>query len=368
MASLTIPSNYEIKDKEGKELIRLKAAFSGQKGWIYDEFGNKLQNIINSRGNDAVFYQLLKQLYDCKPTYIYDTVSRGTEEITMPYLCIIGTATPSCLKPIVTKNGGVFDDGMFPRISFIVPPKGSYKTQLAPNEKYIVPDQITQTLIKWHYRLGIPECRIVNTQEQEELLKQALGSGKKKHNHNLPLYDIQKGNLPQQEVKMPDDVFKALEAYNTEIIRIANDSANNLDDRFKSAYNRLPEKALRIAALLASLDNNEQMDMRHWGRGQQIAEQLRRDYHELIAQLYGNESPSSYGAIEDLIVKYLARKQPGVYVKPRELFENVRPLKEIGTPEIRKMCNELVDADPKNYLREGTGKDVAFALKAGAKK
>jgi glutamine synthetase adenylyltransferase len=50
-------------------------------------------------------------------------------------------------------------------------------------------------------------------------------------------------------------------------------------------YGRFPEKALRIAALFASLGNSSIIDLNHWARAQQIVERWRRNLHELYNQV-----------------------------------------------------------------------------------
>lgn len=368
MAKPSIPNNYAQLSDERKEYIRLKAAFSGQKGWLYDEFGNKLSNIIDTRGPEALLYQLLKRLYDCKERYEAATISRGEDDIDMPSLSIIGTATPSCLEPIITKHKKVFDDGFFARIAFVVPPKNSYKTQIAPNEQYVVPSDIIHALTSWHLRLGLPECDIVDTQEREEQLQEVYGDEKKKGKQpkELKPFEITKGELPQAPMSIPSDVYRAYEAYDTEMTITANNPANSLDNKFKSTYGRFPEKALRIAALLASLDNNGRLEMRHWARGQQVTEHWRKDYHELIAQLHSGEAAANYGQIEDLIINFLkrkARQEPGAFFSARDITQSHRTLREtVGTKKVREALNELADSEPKTYLQSGTGKQIKYRM------
>ena len=111
MAGGELPKNWETMSEGDRDRFLQKEAFSGQRGWIYDEFGNKLQEIVQARGYMAIMYALLKQLYDCKKKFEYDTMSGDNRYIEMPYLSICGTATPACLKPIAQKNSAVWFDG-----------------------------------------------------------------------------------------------------------------------------------------------------------------------------------------------------------------------------------------------------------------
>jgi hypothetical protein len=340
MTGESVPRNYAAKDTDGKEYIRLKMAFAGQRGWLYDEFGNKLQEIITAKGHNAYFYALLKQLYDNKRTYEYDTLTRDNEHIDMPYLSIIGTATPACLKPIASKQSAVWTDGMFARIAFIVPPKEELKLQSAPQEQFFVPEEINKKLVAWHHELGFPDCEIVDTQEQEELMEQAHGKDKSKKKTNRQPFEVNRGDLPQQVVTWTKDVYKAHEGYYEALATLARDSG--LDERFRATYGRLPDMALKIAMLLASLENNGDIDMRHWARGQQITEHWRANFHELIAQLSTDEA-RGFGEIQDKILEVITVKLKGKKANSYTISQHGSTLlRKIGSIKVREVLDELV--------------------------
>jgi hypothetical protein len=50
-------------------------------------------------------------------------------------------------------------------------------------------------------------------------------------------------------------------------------------------YARMGEKALRIAMLMASLEGDNRIEMRHWARAQEITERWRANLHHLINTL-----------------------------------------------------------------------------------
>src|SRR5438094_2755941 len=113
-----------------------------------------------------------------------------------------------------------------------------------------------------------------------------LGHGEDKKTKKEPQqsYIIEPGELPQNNIYWSGSgVKEAHQAYYEELQRI--DAEHNLDKRVSSNYVRFPDMALKIAMLLASLENNNQMDIRHWHRGLQIVEGWRHNLHELIAQL-----------------------------------------------------------------------------------
>ncbi|HZG68002.1 MAG TPA: hypothetical protein VEZ12_14750, partial [Herpetosiphonaceae bacterium] len=82
-------------------------------------------------------------------------------------------------------------------------------------------------------------------------------------------------------------------------------------------------KALRIAMLLASLENGGVIERAHWARAQQITERWRADLHHLVAQL-GQDEPSRERKAEDQIMAFLVRQ--GDWVMPRLVAQHVRGL------------------------------------------
>src|SRR5258706_6569711 len=362
MAGGQVPRNYAVKDDDGKEYIRLSKAFSGQRGWLYDEFGNELQEIMQAKGGYmALFYKLIKKLYDCKTSFTYDTYAHDELSIVMPSLSLIGTATPACLKPIASPYSAVWTDGMFARITFVVPPKNELKLQSAPLESCSVPwGTILHPLLTWHNRLGIPSCEIIDNRWREEMMQEAHGEDKKRKRENKPDFQVEKGDLPQSQVWMSDAVYQAHNAYYNALATLA----TNLDERFKSTYGRLPEKALRIAMLLASLEGCQTIDMRHWGRGQQSTEHWRRDFHEMIAQISSEDmSIRNYGDNEAQILHVLTKLKAGTHVTARFVSHQTAKLRKLGAPEVRKILDDLAESSDVNVIKEGTGKGALYGLK-----
>jgi hypothetical protein len=360
MSGKTIPRNYSLMNEDEKKWLCHKLAFSAQKGWQYDEFGDFLQEVIKSRGYNALFYRLIKQLYDNKPEFTYDTGTRGEENIQLPSLSIIGTTAPESLAPIAGANSSVWTDGAFARIAFIVPPPDSIKLQSAPEGEAVVPDHIKQKLLDWHYQLGIPACTIIDLEEQEDLLEEAQGKDGKKKRHPSEPYKIDRDNLPQQDIYWNGSgVREAHELYYRTLVEIG--AEYNLDARLNSNYVRLPDMALKIAMLLASLENNGHMDMRHWARGQQITERWRQDLHQLMTQIAG-EGNGGFGEIEDKVLEVITTKLNG---KKASSYDIARAgstlLRKTGSTEVRKICDELHTQGLID--KEGSGRGALYGVK-----
>jgi hypothetical protein len=358
MSGKHIPRNYADMTAPEKEWQRLKLAFSAQRGWKYDEFGDFLQEIMASKGYNALFYRLIKQLYDDNPTFTYDTGARGEEEINMPSLSIIGTATPDSLVDIPRK---VWLDGEFARIVFVAPPLDSVRLQSAPDGEATVPYKITHPLQEWHERLGIPPCRIIDVEEQESALEAAHGKEKGKKKQPSEPYKVERGEYPQNKLSWyGTGIREAHEAYYQALVQM--DVAYAIDPRLNASYVRLPDMALKIAMLLASLENNGKMLMKHWARGQQITERWRANLHELVFQLsIGKEGSGGFGEIQDKIIDVLTKKLKGTMHNSYDISQaGGTLLRKFGSIEVRKLCEELASVGV--LSKEGNGKTTLYSI------
>lgn len=369
MSGSTVPRKYSTWKDEKKESFRLQTAFAAQKGWLYDEIGDFLQEVINGGGHNSLFYRLLKRLHDNKRDYSYGTHLRGTEEIDLPSLSLIGTTVPDSLVPLSNKSK-FWTDGSAGRMAFIVPPANYVNFTSAPDGEAIVPKNIIQKLQDWHERLGIPECEIIDVAEREELMTQAHGEDKKKkENKDKEPYSIECGPLPQNDIYWSDSgVKEAHQAYHEALQRI--DAELNLDKRFSSNYGRFPDMALKIAMLLASLENNDRMDIRHWHRGLQIAEGWRANLHELIAQLstetHTNETKNTYE--QDLLkaCKNCKKKFPNEHINARRIQRTSYRFSKEKAEDIIKGLKTLYQAGDLTFIAGTTANyELAEPLSMG---
>lgn len=369
LSGTTLPRNYSTMKPEEQEETRLALAFSGQRGWLYDEFGDFLQDIVNGRSQNSLFSQLLRQLYDNELKYRYETNSRGAEVTHLPSLSLVGTSTPSSLMPVSDKSK-FWTDGTAARFSFIAPPPDLVLLKSAPKGEAFVPGVIKDKLKAWHEDLGFPHCRIIDTAEQEELMALAYGedkSKKKKDSKDKDPYIIERGDLPQHIIYWEESgVYEAHEAYHAALVEIGLECG--LDSRLDSSYARLADIALKVAILLASLENNNQMTLAHWYRGQQFAERCRKSLHCLIFQLDAGSNASEhhpgYDQLDDAVMDVLTKKLPrGEKASARQIAQwGNTLLRKAGSPEVRKILDELVDGGS-NVVREGNGRAALYGLK-----
>lgn len=256
--SSKIPDNYDMLNAEQKENVRLSLSFAGQRGLYLDEFGQQVNAMMRKDGPYTDYRTILRKFDDTEPVYQRSTIQRGNETVNRPYLALLGALTPADLIPIIKKGSQLWGDGYLARMAMILPPEGFHKNGRFPKGQRIYPNELLTPLRDWHARLGIPEIRINN--------------GILIH----PSY------LPSSKLELSDETYEAYYNYDEALREILlNQNLPDLDGN----YGRLPEKALRVAGLFASLDNCPVIELKHWARAQEITERWRRNLHELYRQV-----------------------------------------------------------------------------------
>lgn len=285
-----------------RERHALRRAFPGQCGWFYDEFGQKISGMMRESGFMADFRGLLRKFDDCPPQYDYRSVQHGSVLVERPYVALLASLTPADLRPYTKRGGALWNDGFWARFAFVTPPLDApLGTGRFRAGKRVIPPELNMTLRKWHERLGVPA---VNTQEPVGSDGQNAGEGQ-----------AGTADKPLQVCKLGAGVLDAYYAYHDALTSMVAEGENeDLDGN----YVRFAEKALRIAALLASLENNGVIELRHWARGQQIAEDWRRGLHDLYEQV-NRVNPTDEWVREEQVVALLREKGP---LTPREIRQN----------------------------------------------
>ncbi len=284
MAGGSIPAGYAALSPEEQEQVKNRLAFSAQIGWYYEEFGMQLDAMVQKNGPMSDFKGLLRILDDCLDTYKYDTVSRGAELIRKPYLALLACMTPSDIRPYAGSTSKFWKDGLFARFAFIVPPERMRKRYRFPRGVQHVPDELSQPLVDWHHRLGIPAVSI------EPLYD--------KRGEMTDQYQIVREELQEQFYEVRPEIEDAFYTYEECLLDIAQEHGTEM---LYGNYGRLPMKTLRIAALFASLANSPHIELKHWARAQEVTEHWRSSFHELLAQV-SEQEPTAEKQLEDKVL------------------------------------------------------------------
>jgi|SRR5579885_1038615 len=346
-----VPAIYSELDPARQEHIRERLSMPGQKGLYFDEFGKFLQAMLRKNSITADFADLLLEFDGCPVSYENATISRGGEPIEQPYLSLLGSMTPTNLKENAKAGADFWTEGFFARFSFVVAPPATAETiKDAPLDVYDldVPPALLESLLAWHKRLGIPECVLEEIRDEKD-----RPTGK---------YRIHREPVPEHQCSMTDEAKEAWHRYRSALKRLCL-SFGQKD--FHASYARLPETALRMAILMASLSNKNVIDLRIWAKAQELAEMLRRNLHELYAQINANEDrPTFSKSVEEKVLAYVSQHQEDTDTDKIPTLRNLS--RYIKNVDVKTLRHVVLDLEQIQMLKKVTrGKATCYLLGTG---
>jgi len=286
---------------------------------------------------------LLLQLDACADQYEYATQSRGAELIEKPYLSLLGCMTPPDISNSAKTGSQFWSDGFWARFAFVTPPVDSYKDCPFSIGEIPVPYDLWRDLKDWHTRLGEPTISVIEQSNEKD---------------KITGYDVTRGVLPEVKIEPTAEARDAWIRYRSALKKIASDPKYR---DLRGSYGRLPIKAIRIAALLASLENAPMIEMRHWAKAQEITERWRKSLHELYHQVNHSELEPSYAKrVEDDILKYVRKLE--TEKQPPTVRDLSRYMTRVDVGKIKQGCADLV----RNGLliEEKTGRASRYMIAA----
>ncbi|MDD1775983.1 MAG: DUF3987 domain-containing protein, partial [Candidatus Methanomethylicus sp.] len=158
--SVELPDNYDKMNAEQKDRVKLIIAFTGQRGWFFDEFGQNIHLMMRKDGPYSEFRGLFRKFDDTEPKYERSTISRGKETVYRPYLALLGILTPADIAPFAKMGAILWGDGYLARMALIVPPEGLITEGQFPEEERVFPESLLKPLVDWNKRLGNPKIKI----------------------------------------------------------------------------------------------------------------------------------------------------------------------------------------------------------------
>lgn len=334
MSSNELPENFSgLNDEEQqKEINRVLTA--GQRGWNVDEFGDNIAAMMRPDGTMTGIKGLIRTMDGSPSKYEYSTISRGKNTIMKPYLPILGNVTIADLSPYAKKGNTLWGDGFFARFATPTPPNDTLSFGRFPNQHRIFPDSLISPLVHWNVSLGFPEYEIIEINDKQLLTYEPL---------------------TPKHLKISDEVFNNYYDYHDALrCLILGNQNHDLDGN----YARFPEKALRIAALFASLGQCEFIEPKHWAKAQAITERWRYGLHHLYQQVTDpTESQTAMFVkdlpIEDQITRALAKK---IKLDKRGICQFTGLTNDIVEPAIVKLESE------KKIVQVGDNGTVSFML------
>ncbi|BCL83150.1 DUF3987 domain-containing protein [Ktedonobacteria bacterium brp13] len=297
MAGSRIPTDYEDWPAEKQEYFRKCLAMSAQKGLFFDELGKFIQAMLRKGSTTSDFADIFLELDGCPDVFGQDTQARNSEPIQKPYLALLGAMTPANLKENASAGADFWTDGFWGRFSFVAAPPGAYKDEALEPGDLPIPEELIQPLRDWHRRLGVPLCDITEIIDE--------------NNKKTGRYLIERQELPETACAIDHEAYQAWKRYRSALKKMI---ASFPHEDFASNYARLPETALRMAILMASLSGeNNRITLKHWAKAQELAELLRKNLHELYRQVNCNDYQSETTKLEEsILTKMHILKDKGV--------------------------------------------------------
>jgi hypothetical protein len=295
MAASGVPDTWGELLPEMQEWVKSRLAFAGQQGWLPDEFGGHIAGMMRSDGPMSDFVSLLRVLDDGLPQYASDTISRGAAVIKKPYLALLVSFTPADVVKFAGHGGALWGNGFWARFAFSVPPVGARAISARfPEGDCQPPADLVQPLRQWHEGLGLPDVQVVERVGDD-------GGPLKKRIFDTIIIPA-RGVVCRIGYGVLDAVYRYRNA-----LRQLTEGFSTTD--FDGNYARFHEKALRVAALLAAFENGGGIELRHWARGQMIAEEWRAGLHNLYAAVNSGDVSPEVRA-EEKVLSVLRRHGP----------------------------------------------------------
>ncbi len=341
MSGLQIPADYNDQSSEMQEYKKKELAMSAQKGLFFDELGKFIQGTERKGSTTADYIEILLEMDACPDKYKNETVIRSSEPIERPYLPVLGGMTPANLRQNAQAGAAFWSDGWWGRFSFATAPSDDAKDEALETGELLIPEELTRPIKDWHRRLGIPVYDIIEQVDQ---------SGKPTGKHQIEVC------VPPTETActIAPDAYQAWKQYRSALKTITKKSEN---EDFDASYQRLPTTALRIAVLIASLENNNRIELRHWAKAQELAEMFRKGLHCLYDQV---NSSGTNGLFEKKLLKEIEKKfSPDKEFNTRVL---ARTSSQFSNEKAERVNQTLESFERAGFLARVPGKRAWYTL------
>lgn len=214
-------------------------------------------------GSWPIFRGILRRLDDHREGYAYGTIAPRRRAGRAAVFGAAGQPYAGRTQALRSGRRRAVAGSIYARFAFVTPPEDEprRKGQFPAGER-VIPVHLVEPLAAWHSRLGMPGVEVVTSADGQ--------TAQRRGEHAPAICTLGPG------------VTEAYYRYYDGLLDLVEKSPSaDLDGN----YARSAEKALRVAMLLASLEGTDQVALRHWARGQQVAERWRSDLHTLVAAL-----------------------------------------------------------------------------------
>jgi hypothetical protein len=335
-----VPTSFGTMDDADQLAWTKRLAFAAQRGWYYEEWGSMLHQMTRHDSPMAEFHSLLRWMDDGDGQFESETIARGLERVSNPYLALLCSATPHDLAAFMRPGAPYWHDGFWPRFAFITPgPSDRPARSRQPMGIASLSAALVTALHTWHESLGIPKAQITDVCH---------------HGKPTGRYTATREALPCQVLTIDAAVLDAYYAYNDALLDMSIDGAVSPD--LDSSYGRFHTKAMRVAMLLASIDGEHRITMPYWAYAQGVTEEWRRMLHALVDSTRGTVALTREEELEQKLIRALDHRGP---LTLRELGRGIHGW---STRELASTADALVKADLLVLIEQGKTRHYALAV------
>lgn len=328
-----VPADYEEMPEEKKKQIKERLLSVAQRAWYTDEFGSWAVAMLNPNSVAYGFLELLLEVYNGPSEYSQSTRTYGTMAMEEPTLAFLGATTFAHLSKIAGKGSMLWRDGFMPRMAIVCPPPTEQPSKARwPEGRQQLPTSLVRALRDYDQKLGRDSIAIVPR----------YGAGQQAGKKPVG-YDVQRTHAQKYELELSREAYEASYAYDDFTIDcIATPRLLPVD--LHACYGRLRDRALRIAALLASLEGGAKpvITLRDWQKAQAIVERQRYSLHYAYDVLTGQASKWQEETLAEEVYNFIASKGVVTFrdiqrrYGSREVFKTV----ERARRELDAICKE----------------------------
>lgn len=303
--------NFQNWAQEEKDEWQKERMFAAQRAWWIDEASSLLSWF--QQKHLAELKNIVLRFYECEQKIKVSTQIRGRETVRNIYLTICGPTTPAALRPHL-KTQTYWTDGLFSRFLLVTP-------DTAPVRVFFPdPFPIPPALVKHVNQLMFERL--------ETPIESALGPTPPP---------------PAVEATITPEVRKRWDKYHEAMYQII--EKKNVPEKLHASYGRFPEKAIKIAILLAASDwvrmakgNPLIVNDIHWFRAQEITEGYRASLHRMIE----DASTPVENEDDELVEKIISRLQTSTRNSRRELATDIHMQTGTRRAQLDMILNQLI--------------------------
>lgn len=344
-----VPTDFDAMSTDDQTRIRERLQNAAQRAWTADEFGAWAASMLREGSVYYEFRSLLLEIYD-SPEYVeMSTRTHGTLPVRRPTLALFALSTYAHVAKIASAGSPFWRDGLLARFDFITTTDDEvHNDEPFPPGTRVFPRELVGGLRNYDAMLGHADVDIRPVME-------TMQNGKEK----MLRMDVEVRPQLPFVVRLSNDVYTAVDRYDRFLRRCI---ADGLVEDLHASYGRMPDRALRIACLLASYDGRNECELRDWKKAQCIVERRRQCLHWTYERLTDRAISTERVSRTDALLRYVATER---CVSAREIQTKFRRQFPTGILELTRELDALVAAGELHSVEGKRGRRL-YAIDAGS--